>query len=262
MNRPRRKKPRPALNLFESSSPLYMTDEEWQKLSPHLIFKTGEEGTARHKIDNLLLAFEIAEVERLNEPLYKKTLQAMAKVNQKLDRQLSAMQVIVLERVVKRQGKVRIIKHPHQALPSQIYLQKIRQITELFKAELANAISQLSNSDPSGPNTSLIHLLVEGLNEIVVEHSTGGALKRTYKRNGIGLVDAVLKLASERSKITIDSSMAVQAIKGLKKKAKKLEPIQTMGFNVDIPPEDLDHQDAKSILQRGLAIARQLRFCF
>jgi hypothetical protein len=69
-----------------------------------------------------------------------------------------------------------------------------------------------------------------------VEHSIGGAIKRSYKRNGIGLVEALLKIAGEKSKITIDSSIAIQAIKGLKKR-KKLEPVQTIGFSVD--PDEL-----------------------
>lgn len=259
-----RKKPRPPRKIkrseFSTESPLQMTDAEWRKLSTHLSFKSGEEGTARRKIDSLLLAFEIAEVERLNEPVYKKKLEAMAKVCQKLDRELSEMQEIALERVVRRQDKALIIKHHIHALPNKTYLQKIREIIGMLQAEMATAISQLSNKH--GPNTSLIHLLVERLNEIVVEHSTGGALRQSDKRNGLELVAAVLKIAGERSKSTIKNSMARQAIRGLKEKEKNLEAVETFGFDVDIPSDDLDHDDPKSILERGLAIAKQLRFCF
>jgi len=233
MTKPKRKKARPSLKEFSTDSRLRMTDEEWQNLSAFCSFKRGEEGTARRKIDYLLLAFEIAEVERLKVPLYKKKLQMLAKVNQKLDRELSEMQEIVLARVVKREDKTLTIKHPHQALPSQVSLQKIRQIIELFQAEVATAISQLSNSQ-SGPDTSLIHLLVGRLNEIVVKHSTRGALKQTDKRNGVEFVAAVLKLASERSKSPISRSMAIQAIKVLKKnKGKNLEHPQRIGIQVD-----------------------------
>ena len=270
MTSPRRKKARPSRRIekieFTTNSPLHMTDEEWEKLSKLRIFESGEEGTARQKIDNLLLAFEIAEVERRNEPFYKKKLQAMAKLGKKLDKELSNMQETVLERVVKSQNTTRIIKHHYDALPSRDYLQKIREINSLFQAEVETAHSKLSNNLP-GPNTEAIHYLVQLLNGVVLEHSKGGPLTRSQinkkgKGNDVQFVIAVLKMASERSKSAIDASMAFQAIKRLKKSAKDLASVDNVGFIIDIPADDLDHQDSKWLLQSGLAIARKLRSRF